>query len=192
MFSWYELEAYEILDGRATVNALRAVALMVDLLQPHGLWYRYEVKTSDVYNMKAYLREYRSEMATKKTKTKSNGNRASGTGSFESPIRWLNINLTDDDSAFLGELDVTLDVLAAQFVGLGAEGYDVSLKRRGDSNECMATAVCDDPFIEGGRVGISAWSDNFPDALAALLYKLSDKLADGIPAPQERSSRRFR
>jgi hypothetical protein len=154
--------------------------------KPHESLYFSSIK------MKAFWSERGYDMPRKQ-----NSSGKANSGKFEAPkkreaVRWINVNLDDDDGARLSEQDYTLDSLAAGFLALCLEGWDVSLKRHGVDGSIMATAIIDDPHNDSGRVGLSGWSDNFPDAIASLLYKIEFKLDGGLPTPSDTPKRRFR
>ena len=144
------------------------------------------------YKMKAFCRKAYNDMARKKNPNSQDTVQGGQAFTKRDPIRWVNISLSDDDSSHLAEANFTVDGLAADFVALTLSGWDVSLKRQPKDGSYSATAIGDDPFTPSGGVGISGWSDNPIDALAGLLYKINYKLEEGIPAPSERASRRFR
>lgn len=183
MFHWSEVYPEDCLPVPVSPETLSLLHGYELGLMPAGVWLKFEVDTRFHSNMKAYFRKVRDEMAKKRQTTATTTANTPPTLGYDAPTRWLNVYLTDDDASFLSELDVTLDTLAAQLVALGVEGWDVSLKRREQDASCMASIVSRDPYLETGRVGLSAWSDNFPDAIAALLYKFHDKLGGVIPPP---------
>lgn len=131
-------------------------------------------------------------MAHKQDKVLVDGKADKKSTQSERTLVWLNVNLDESDASALASLDYGLDSLASGFVSLAVEGWDVSLKRHGADGSFMATAIINHPNDELSRVGISGWSDNFPDAISSLLYKIHDKLGGDVTTATPTSTRRFR
>lgn len=129
----------------------------------------------------------------RKPKGKQNGNKTTNRNSnVNAPMRWINIQLTDEDLLILDGQSADTTELALSIVELAIEGADIGIKRTDGGASIMAYAIADDSHVEGGRFGVSAYASNVPDAVSALLYKIDVKLHDGIPAPSTSAARRFR
>lgn len=104
-------------------------------------------------------------------------------GRSNAPVRWLNVNLTDDDAAFLAESDATLDQLAAMACSMVVRGYSLTIKPMDGGGSVMACIVGQSSTHPDVNVGLSGFSDNVRDALLVLCYKFEDKLARQLPLP---------
>lgn len=127
-----------------------------------------------------------------KEKSNVKRNRASSSSDNQSPVRWLNAVLSDDDKAAIDGDTHTDSEVALDALGLLTIGCSITIKERREENCYMSVFLADDPHTAGGLVGISAYAPTVPGSLRVLLYKWYVLLAESIPSPTSSGSAGYR
>lgn len=137
---------------------------------------------------------YEGEMRMKQNGKKPKTSTGSGNSSYGgAALRWCNVVLSDEDATKLDEDAVEISLLAVDLVTLAIAGFDVSLRRTDDGDTCQCTIIGNDPYVTGGRAGMSGWASNYEDAIRAVLYKWFVVCGQEFPPPsQSNAGRRYR
>jgi hypothetical protein len=119
--------------------------------------------------------------------SKTNGNNTQqvrgNANSGYTPVKWINVRLSDDDTAFLAESTANISELAAMACDLVVDGYSLVVKPMDGGDSIMACITGQSSTHPGVACGVSGFSDTVRDALLVVLYKFIDKLGRQLPLP---------
>lgn len=101
-----------------------------------------------------------------------NGSDSSRTARGGDEWKWVNIKLSDEDIATLGQSDATLEYVAVSLVALAGDGLGFSVKPTDEGKSICCTIYRPDFPLAGRTLGVSSFSDNVRDAILACIYKL--------------------
>lgn len=125
-------------------------------------------------------------------KKDTTNDRANGRKATTTPPKWINISLTDDDIATIGERALSAQKAAAELLALCLDGYSVGCKPAPDGQGWMCYIMGQASDDENVTVGISGYSDAPFDAINSALYKFHTKLGGSFTTPADRIKPQFR
>lgn len=166
-----------------------------------GHWYRFWVrKFNDFYAQEKRSKFQKLALFERLIKdvyivAKNAKSKRGNSSGFTSDIRWINVPITDDDSAqVIGWLDTQYGDIIGYTCGIAERGFCISLKPgRNDDYMCTIYGVVGDDNSRE-TIGVSAYATDAGDALGVCVYKFVVLLNWGaaIPAKEDTTTRRFR